>query len=151
MDCMDPVLLELVQLLKKITHIYERLNITLSLFCYIPGGISAHWTNGSPLNPVGQEHMALWLTTVHKALIPQAPLHGSLHFCWMQARWLGHSAFIMHSGLHRGGLPVNPGKQVHTSWLFTTLHSAFVPHGDGTQGVLGRDVVAITSEYDSNN
>ena len=40
------------------------------------------------------------------ALYPQAPRHGSWHFCWIQALLLAHSAFITHSGLQLGGLPI---------------------------------------------
>jgi hypothetical protein len=46
------------------------------------------------------------LTTLHKALNPQEPGHGSLHFSLMQAKFEGHSELSMHSGLQFGGRPI---------------------------------------------
>ena len=43
---------------------------------------------------------------LYLALYPQAPRHGSWHFCWIQALLLAHSALITHSGLQLGGLPI---------------------------------------------
>ena len=65
-------------------------------------------------NPV-QMSLHSILTTSHLALIPQAPLQGSPHFCWIQALLGGHSALITHSGLQLGGGPIYPGKQEQAS------------------------------------
>ena len=41
----------------------------------------------------------------------------------------------MISSSQFGGSPVNPGWHVHQGLPLTSLHSAFIPHGDGSQGV----------------
>lgn len=41
---------------------------------------------------------------------------------------------MTHSGRQFGGAPYIPGRQEQTARSSTTLHSAFAPHGDGTQG-----------------
>ena len=40
-----------------------------------------------------------------------------------------------HSGLHSMyGFPNKPGKHVHEAAPLRSLHSAFIPHGDGRYG-----------------
>lgn len=41
----------------------------------------------------------------------------------------------MHSGRQFGGLPKNSSIQAHEGELFTSLHIAFGPHGEGKQGL----------------
>ena len=41
------------------------------------------------------------------------PEHGSLHFLFIQAKLLGQSSFIIHSGWQFGGSPTKSGKQEH--------------------------------------
>lgn len=53
---------------------------------------------GSPSNPSIHEHVGWWFCVMHRALKPQAPIHGSWH-CWaIHARFDGHSWWITHSG-----------------------------------------------------
>lgn len=54
----------------------------------------------------------------------------------MQAKLLGHSEFIVHSGLQFGGLPMKLGKQEHEGEPPISLHSLFGPHGEGTHGLV---------------
>lgn len=56
----------------------------------------------------------------------------------MQARLLGHSELIVHSGLQFGGLPVYPNKHEQEGAPPISLHSEFGPQGEGTQGFTGR-------------
>lgn len=100
-----------------------------------------HWTNGSPVKRGGQLQIGLWLTTWHRASIPQVPGQGSWHFCEIQAWFWGHSELPTHSGLHDGGLPKKLGWQEHTAWPLVTLHTLFGPHGDGSQGFCGGNAV----------
>lgn len=44
--------------------------------------------------------------TLQLASIPHDPGQGSLHFSRIQAKLLGHSEFIEHSGRQLGGLPI---------------------------------------------
>ena len=64
-----------------------------------------HWVNESPEYPSGQEHEGTWFITKQIALIPQAPMHGSLHLLFMHDLSLGHSDCIEHSGRQFGGWP----------------------------------------------
>lgn len=59
--------------------------------------------NGLPLKPGKHEQIGRWLLTLHCALLPQAPGHGSLHRLLMHAMTALHSELIVHSGLHLGG------------------------------------------------
>ena len=77
-------------------------------------------------------------------MIPQAPTHGSPHFCWIQALFGGHSELMTHSGLQLGGGPIYPGTQEQASWPFKTWHTAFAPHGDGWHGIGGLSVTGWT-------
>lgn len=72
--------------------------------------------------------------TEHRARDPQDPGQGSLHFCLMQARLLGHSEFTTHSGLQFGGLPENPVKHEQEGASPISWQIEFGPQGDGTQG-----------------
>ena len=55
---------------------------------------------GSPMNPVRQTQIALWLLARQSAFSPQTvEKQGSWHFSWMHARWAGHSGSEVHSGL----------------------------------------------------
>ena len=63
----------------------------------------------------------------------------------MQARWVGHSVLIVHSGLHSMyGFPCRPGTHLHEAAPLFSRHSALRPQGDGLQGsiISGRRVVA---------
>jgi hypothetical protein len=52
--------------------------------------------------------------TWQTAFLPQIPLHGSIHFSFMQALSFGHSLLITHSGLQYGGLPMKLAMHEHT-------------------------------------
>ena len=88
--------------------------------------------------------MALWLTAVHRALYPQAPTHGSEHFCWMQALLLGHSALRTHSGRQLGAVPMYPGLQEQASCPLTSLQMELGPQGSGTHGMCGAGGLMIS-------
>lgn len=68
-------------------------------------GTCWQYVNGSPLYPLLQEHIGVWLTTEHTAFEPHEPGQGSVHFWLIHDKWLGHSGFMVHSGLHEGGAP----------------------------------------------
>lgn len=87
--------------------------------------------------------MGLCPTTWHRASNPQLCTQGSLHFRCIQALLVGQSELTAHSGRQAGGAPKNPGRQTHAALLFTTLHSLFGPHGDGSQGLNGVSVNKI--------
>lgn len=91
-------------------------------------------TNGSPLKPMLQLQIALWLTVWQRAFIPHVPGQGSLHFWLMHDLSCEHSELTTHSGRQFGGAPVNSGKHEQTAWLFTSRHWLFKPHGDGWHG-----------------
>lgn len=57
-----------------------------------------------------------------------------MHFWLIQAKWLGHSLLLIHSGLQFGGDPTNSGRQEQDGCPFISLHWEFGPHGDGLQG-----------------
>lgn len=100
-------------------------------------GIKLHPTKGSPSKPDKQLHIGRWLTTLHRALKPQDPTHGSLHLLATQDNVRGQSWSIKHSGRQLGGAPSMPGKQEHTALSLTVLHSELDPHGEGTHGDIG--------------
>lgn len=79
----------------------------------------------------------MWLTTLHLALEPHAPGHGSRHFWFTHARTDGHSGLMVHSGRQLGGAPIKPETQEQAGDSPRTTHSAFGPQGDGTQGLVG--------------
>lgn len=64
----------------------------------------------------------MWLITLHCAPTPHEPGQGSLHFSLMQARLLGHSELITHSGRHCGGVPVYSGKHEQDGEPPISLH-----------------------------
>lgn len=82
----------------------------------------------------GQEHIGLCFITSHLAPTPQVPRQGLIHFWLLQASFSEHSALIVHSGRHEGGLPMYVGRQEQTAWLLISLHWLFCPHGLGLQG-----------------
>lgn len=96
-----------------------------------------HWVNGSPVYPVMQVQIGMWFWTLHSALKPQEPGHGSLHFSVIQAIVDGQSVLTTHSGLQLGGEPMKFCWQEHAGWLPTALHSELGPQGDGMHGLTG--------------
>lgn len=80
--------------------------------------------------------MGVWLITEHMAFTPQEPGQGSMHFSRIQAKLLGHSVLIVHSGRHCGGKPTYPTKQEQEGAFPMFLHCEKGPHGVGTQGSL---------------
>lgn len=61
-------------------------------------------------------------------LLPHVPGQGSTHFWLRQACSNGQSPLDRHSGRHDGGLPIIPGKHVHTGIPFGLIRqSAFCP------------------------
>lgn len=81
-----------------------------------------HRTNGSPVKPDEQLQIGLWFTTWQREFSPHAPVHGSVHFILMHARFCEHSELTTHSGRQFGALPIKPGKQEHTTCSFITRH-----------------------------
>lgn len=81
--------------------------------------------------------MGVWLFTVQSAPTPQEPGHGSLHFSFIHALLLGHSALITHSGLQLGGLPTYWGKQEHDGYPPWSWHVENNPQGFGIHGFNG--------------
>jgi len=77
----------------------------------------------------------VWLTTWHSALGAHTPGQGSLHFSLIQAKWLGHSLFVIHSGRQFGGAPMYPGKHEHEGESPTVRQIAFGPQGEGWHGL----------------
>ena len=71
--------------------------------------------NGSPVNPLLQKQIGLWLMTLQLEFTPQELGHGSIHFWLVQARVIGQSELTTHSGLQLGGLPMYVDRQVHTA------------------------------------
>lgn len=67
--------------------------------------IGLQLVKGSPVVPIGQKQLALWLETMHSAEYPHEPIQGFLHLWFWQERSFGQSAFIVHSGLQLGGEP----------------------------------------------
>lgn len=96
-----------------------------------------HWTKASPVYPGLHAQFGVCDTTRHRALTPQEPGQGSLHFWLIQAKLSAHSLLLIHSGLQFGGLPMNSGKQVQTGASLTVLQIELAPQGDGRQGLRG--------------
>lgn len=69
-------------------------------------GTIEHPAKGSPVNPGKHLHIGACLTTTQDVCVPHDPGQGSLHRSDWQAKELGHSAFIVHSGLQFGGRPI---------------------------------------------
>lgn len=74
--------------------------------------------------------------TLHCAIIPQEPGHGSRHFSVIQALLLGHSELTRHSGRQFGGAPMYVGRHEQDGEPLKSLHCEFDPHGDGMHGFL---------------
>ena len=55
---------------------------------------------GSPMYPAIQVHDPKWFITLHWALTPHSPGHGSTHFWFRHVLSEGHSGFVEHSVLH---------------------------------------------------
>lgn len=87
------------------------------LTCIIPSGFGVHIVNASPVYPSGHVHIGVCRDTEQSAPIPQEPGQGSRHFCCIQACDVGHSAFMEHSGLQFGGLPIYSGMHAHDGLL----------------------------------
>jgi len=62
------------------------------------GSILQDW-NGSPTYPGKQVQTGTWLTTLHWALRPHTPGHGSRQWLAKHAKFDIQSLFIKHSGL----------------------------------------------------
>lgn len=88
------------------------------------------------MKPSGQVQIGVWFITLHSASTPQDPGQGSLHFSVIHAKLLGHSEFIIHSGLQFGGLPIYPTTQEHEGRPLMSWHIEFAPHGAGTHGFI---------------
>jgi hypothetical protein len=73
---------------------------------------------------------------VHTAWNPQEPWHGFVHLFRTQAKLVGQSALIAHSGRQFGGAPIMPDTHEQTGCPSRTWHSAFAPHGEGMQGLV---------------
>lgn len=64
----------------------------------------------------------------------------------MQAKLLGHSLLLTHSGLQKGGWPTKLVKQEHDGIFPFVLHSECGPHGDGWHGFLGSSSTGCGAE-----
>ena len=96
----------------------------------------------SPVYPGLQVQMGLWFLTEHWAFLPQVPGQGSRHFFWTQAKWLGHSVLIRHSGLQPTyGSPMWSLIHLQAPALSLAEHSALAPQGEGLQGSTGSGLV----------
>ena len=88
--------------------------------------MSEHAVKGSPLYPGLQVQVGAWLTTLHWALTPHTPGQGSTQCSETQARLLGQSALMVHSGLHATyGSPKYSGIHLHAPALCLAVHIAF--------------------------
>lgn len=99
--------------------------------------ITEHLINGSPSKPRRQLQIGAWLTTLHSALCPQAPMQGSTHFCRMQLLLESHSELTVHSGRQLGGEPKKLGMHEHEAKPLLSLQKALLPQGLGMQGLAG--------------
>ena len=112
-------------------------------------GLSLQDVKGSPSYPGRHIHIAIWLLTLHWALIPQVPGQGSIHLFLWHALIEGQSELTTHSGLHATyGSPKYSGIHWQAAALPLVWQFAFVPQGDGLQGsiisvVLGGGVAFI--------
>lgn len=59
-----------------------------------------HSIKAFPIIFSGHRHIGTWLYTLHNALKPHIPGHGSLHLRFIHALFCGQSLFKTHSGLH---------------------------------------------------
>lgn len=126
-------------------HICELISVILRLcllgeweirFLHWTGGITLQNRYGSPVYPIWHEHDGLWLTTWQLAFWPQVPGHGSWHLFRTHCNFEGQSELMMHSGRHPSyGFPTYSVRHWHEPTPFCSRHTAFDPHGLGTQGV----------------
>lgn len=86
------------------------------------------------------------MTTLHSALAPHVPGHGSTHCCCTQALVSAHSELRRHSGLQLGGPPKYPFRQEQTGLGPSLLHSLYGPHGSGLQGSVGSGMTGATTK-----
>lgn len=93
--------------------------------------------NGSPVYPDLQVQIGLWFTTIHCALSPHVPGHGSMHFWLEQAMFNLQSVLTAHSGRQFGGFPIKPRIQTQTACPLTSLHWLLGPHGEGWHKLIG--------------
>lgn len=100
-------------------------------------GMGEHLVNGSPVKPLLQLQIGLWLMTLHSAFRPQVFAQGSPHFWLIQALLAAHSELTTHSGLQAGGEPTKLGRHEQIPCSLFTLHWLFGPHGDGLHGSTG--------------
>lgn len=61
-------------------------------------------------------------------------MHGFTHLLLLQASLGEQSVLTLHSGLHEGGLPINPTTHEQTACPFISRHWLFGPHGLGWHG-----------------
>lgn len=115
--------------------VIQLISVSLTLLNY--SRLEIHWVKGSPVKSTGQEQIGLWLTTVHCALIPQVPGHGSIHFWLLQAMFAWQSELIIHSARQLGGVSKYPGIHEQTACSFIFRHWLFGPHGVGLHGSFG--------------
>lgn len=91
--------------------------------------------NGSPVYPISQMHIGVWLTTLHSAFNPHEPEHGFRHFLLIQARFVAQSVLLVHSGRQFGGDPINSARHLQSALSPFSVHCELGPHGDGWQGL----------------
>lgn len=100
----------------------------------LPLGGGACWqiVNASPVVPSGHVQMGMWFPTEQIAPTPQVPGQGSWHLFRIHAKFIGQSEFAKHSGRQfTYGFPWYSGKHSQIALLFSVLHRALDPHGDG--------------------
>lgn len=98
------------------------------------GGAGEQDVKGSPVYPSGQTQIGVWFITEQRALNPQEPGQGSLHFSLIHAWMLGHSELIVHSGRQFGGDPTYVARQEQDGDPLMSRHCALAPQGEGLQG-----------------
>lgn len=116
------------------------------------GGSCLHDLKGSPVKPCKHEHTGIWFTTSHSALMPQTPWHGSRQFCATQAKWLGQSELITHSGRQLTyAFPWYGGIHVQRAIPSRDVHWAFSPHGERLHGSRGKGGFGSAETTDNTN
>ena len=93
-----------------------------------------HSSKALPVYPCGQEHVGMWLKTLHSAFAPQVRGQGSTHLLLEQAWLRRQSELRIHSGRQPlYGSPKSPGRHLHVQRPFFALLVALGPHGLGVQ------------------
>ena len=69
-------------------------------------------------------------------MAPHAPAQGSLHLLFIQAKWLGHSLLLEHSGRQFGGDPTYSAIQEHDGASLIAWQIEYGPQGEGKQGFI---------------